>query len=167
MRYAESTPSKIWGLSSSFGIFYYPTRDISYGLAVTGVGSGIKYIFDGEQTFLNSEQITRKLAAGSAWRFPSGVSKVAFLKFSLAAEFNFDLSRVNYSGGFEVIPFRFLALRIGYLGGPNNYEYPSYGIGVFAGGWKLDFGMTPSKVAQEVFQLTFSAPIWDQISSIY
>jgi hypothetical protein len=167
VRYAESAPSKLWGLSSSFGVFYYPTPDVSYGLAVTGIGSGMKYIYDGSQTFLNSEKITRKLAAGSAWRFPSGVSKEPFILMSLECEFNFETSKVNYYGGFEVLPRQFIALRLGYLGGSNTPEYPSYGVGLRAGGWKLDFGMTPSKAASEVYQLTLSVPIWNQIKSVY
>ncbi len=167
VRYARSSASKLWGLSSSFGVFYYPTPDVSYGLALTGVGSGIKYIFDGAQTFLNSEQITRKLTAGSSWHFPSSFGAEPFLNMSVACELDFDISRVSYFGGFEVFPVDYLALRIGYLGGTNNRKYPSYGVGFRLIGWNLDFGMTPSNVSSEVFQLTLSAPIWNQLDAIY
>lgn len=167
VRYARSSASKLWGLSSSLGLFYHPTPDISYGVAVTGIGSGMKYIYDGAQTLLNSENIPRKLVAGAVLRYPSHVNREPFLQISLATEKNFDINGVSYFGGFEILPLPYVALRAGYLGAPDNVEYASYGLGLRAGGWKLDLGMTPSRVSPEVFQVTLSAPIWNQIEKIY
>ncbi len=166
VRYARSSASKLWGLSSSLGLFYYPTPDVSYGVAVTGIGSGMKYIFDGAQTFLNSKNIPRRLVAGATLRYPSHVTKTPVLQISLATEKNFDMNGVSYFGGFELLPMPFVAVRFGYLGGPNNTEYASYGIGFQSAGWKLDFGATPSRVSPEIFQLTLSVPIWNQLDNI-
>ena len=166
VRFARSDASRVWGLSSSFGMFYYPTPDVSYGLSLTGVGSGIKYIYDGKQTLLNSESIPRKLYAGSVMRFPTKTWKRQYLNVSVAAWKNFDVSGVFYSGGLEVLPTEFVALRIGYLGGPNSLEYGSFGVGFVLGAWKLDIGATPSKVAGEAYQVTISLPIWNQLENI-
>jgi hypothetical protein len=167
VRYARSSASRLWGLSSSLGFYYYPTPDVSYGVAVSGIGSGMKYIFDGTQTLLNAENIPRKLIAGAVLRFPSHVNQKPVLQVSLSTEKNFDIKGLFYYGGFELLPVEFLALRVGYLGGPDRFQYASYGVGFYAGGWKLDVGMTPSHVAGQVYQVGISVPIWNQMDKVY
>jgi hypothetical protein len=166
VRYAESSASKVWGLSSGFGAFYQSTPDISYGMAITGIGSGIKYIYNGSQTLLNAASIPRKLYIGSAWHFPTKTWKRNFLNMSVSAERNFEIKGIFYLGGVEFLPTEFVALRVGYLGGPNSLNYASYGVGLRLNGWKLDIGATPAKVAGEVIQVSISAPIWNQLDEI-
>jgi len=166
VRYARSADGKLWGLSSSFGVFYYPTPDLSYGMALTGVGSGIKYIFDGSRTLLNSENISKSFLAGAVFRFPSGRGKTRVFSISLSSEKGFDQPKIYYYGGVEVIPFGFLALRVGYLGAANTVEYASYGMGVSFGQWKLDFGATPSKQSRQLYQITLTTSIWNQLEKI-
>lgn len=167
VRYARSSDSKLWGLSSSFGMFYFPTPDVSYGIALTGVGSGVKYIYDGTRTLLNSVNIPRVFTAGATMRFPATISKRTVLQISLSAEKNFDRTGIAYFGGIEILPVPYVALRLGYVGAPANVEYAAYGIGFRYGKWKLDFGMTPSKVSNEMFQFTLSTSIWNQLEKIY
>lgn len=167
VRYARSPDSKLWGLSSAFGIFYYPTPDVSYGLSVTGLGKGIKYIYDGTATRLNSENIGRSIHAGSTLRFPAGEARQPSLTLSVAAEKPLETSGVWYYGGFEVVPTGFVAMRLGYFGAANGYEYASYGLGFRVEGWKVDLAMTPSRRSAENFQVTVSCPIWDQLDEIY
>jgi hypothetical protein len=166
VRYAKSSASKVWGLSGGFGIFYYPTPDISYGMSINGIGSGIKYIYNGAQTLLNSESIPRKLYLGSVWHFPTKTWKRNFLNMSVACEKNYEIKGVFYFGGVEFLPTEFVALRVGYLGGPDHLNYPSYGVGILMNGWKLDIGTTPAKAAGEVIQVSISAPIWNQLDGI-
>ena len=167
VRYARSSDSKLWGLSSSFGLFYFPTPEVSYGAALTGVGSGIKYIFDGERTLLNSGNISRSILVGAVMRFPTKAAKARMFNISLAAEKMFDRPEIRYFGGLEILPVRFISFRVGYFRAENVLEYASYGMGVAFGSWKLDFGMTPGKVSRELFQVTLTTPIWNQLDTIY
>lgn len=166
VRYAKSSGAKLWGLSSSFGAFYFPTPDVSYGLSITGIGSGIKYIYDGSNTLLNSENIPGSIHAGATMRFPSHVSRERLFTLSLAAEKTLEGSGIRYFGGFELIPVTFLALRVGYLGATDGTEYASYGVGFKIAGWKLDLGATPGKRSGELFQATLSVPLWNQLDEI-
>jgi len=167
VRYARSSDGKLWGLSSSFGVFYFPTPDLSYGMALNGVGSGIKYIFDGSRTLLNSENIHKSFLAGASFRFPAGAGKTRIFSLSLASEKVFDQPKIFYFGGVEVIPISFLSFRVGYLGAANTVEYASYGMGISIGKWKLDFGATPSKQSNQIYQLTLTTSIWNQLEKIY
>ncbi len=167
VRYARSSGSKLWGLSSTFGVFYHPTADISYGAALTGIGSGIKYIFDGSNTLLNSENISNNFLAGAAFRFPTNSTADRLFTISLAARKNFDVQDIYYFGGVEIIPVPAIALRVGYLGAANTVEYASFGIGIRIDKWKLDVGATPSKASNQIYQVTLTTSIWDQLGMIY
>jgi hypothetical protein len=167
VRYAQSEDDKLWGLSSAFGMFYFPIPNVSYGLSLTGVGKGIKYIYTGETTKLNDENIPRSLHAGSTFRWPSLLGSPRFLTLTVEAEKNLERSGVMYYGGFEIIPSKFAALRIGYFGVANGPDFPSYGVTVKMAGWKLDIGGTPGKQSPQQYQATLSVPLWNQFDEIY
>jgi hypothetical protein len=141
--------------------------DVSYGLSVTGLGKGIKYIYDGTATKLNSENIPRSIHAGSTLRFPSVLARERIITLSLAAEKTLEEAGARYFGGVEIIPWEFVAIRLGYLGATEGTEYASYGLGFRWEGWKIDFGMMPSKYSAELYQVTLSCPVWDQLDEIY
>jgi hypothetical protein len=145
VRYAHSEDDKLWGLSSAFGMYYFPVPNVSYGLSLTGVGKGIKYIYTGETTKLNDENIPRSIHAGSTFRWPSALGTPRFLTVTVEAEKNLERSGVMYYGGFEILPSRFAALRMGYFGVADGPDFPSYGVTVRMAGWKLDLGATPAK----------------------
>jgi hypothetical protein len=166
VRYARSSDGKLWGLTSSFGAFYYPTPDVSYGIALTGVGSGIKYIFDGTRTFLNSENISKNILAGAVLRFPAIPGHDRILTVSASAQKTFDVNSIYYFGGVEILPYPFIALRVGYLAATKTVEYASFGMGLRFGKWKLDFGMTPSKASDQMYQLTLTTSVWNQMEKI-
>lgn len=167
VRYARSSDSKLWGLSSSFGVFYYPTADVSYGAALTDVGSGIKYIFNGTNTLLNSENMSKSFIAGAAFRFPAITGANRIFTINLAARKVFDHPNIFYFGGVEILPISVLVLRVGYLAAASTVEYASFGAGFRFDKWKLDFGATPSKASNQIYQLTLTTSIWNQLEKIY
>jgi hypothetical protein len=167
VRYAKSEDDKLWGLSSAIGFYYFPAPSVSYGLSVTGIGKGIKYIYDGVTTRLNDEVIPRSIHAGMTFRWPSALGSPRFLTVNVEAEKNMEVSQVMYYGGFEIIPSPFAALRIGYFGVSDGPDFPSYGVTIGMSGWKLDIGATPSSQSPQVYQATLSVPLWDQFDEIY
>ncbi len=166
VRYGRTTDSRLWGLSSSVGAFYFPSPEVSYGFAFTGIGSGIKYIFDGSKTLLNSQNLSPGLKGGSTWRYPSSKFKERYFILNLEAEKIFDQSGLRYYGGVEFLPVPFFSVRLGYLGAQDNVEYASYGAGINVGKWKLDFGFTPSRISNQMIQVTLTTNIWNQIDNV-
>lgn len=116
---------------------------------------------------MNSENIPRNLLAGASMRFPTSIARRQILQVTLSTRKNFDIKGIAYFGGFEISPMPYVSLRLGYVGAPENVEYASYGIGFRSGGWKLDFGMTPSRVSNEMFQVTLATSLWNQLEKIY
>lgn len=168
VRYARSEDDKLWGLSSSFGLFYFPSPNVSYGLSLTGLGKGIKYIYNGFTTNLNDEKLPGSIHAGSTLRWPSSLARPRFLTLSVEAEKVFKVTGVRYYGGFELIPSRFAALRLGYFGMSGGPEYASFGVTIQVSGWRLDVGAIPGENSpQKIYQATLSLPLWNQFDEIY
>jgi hypothetical protein len=165
VHYGNSDVSKVWAVTAVFGAFYNPSPDITYGLALKGLGDGIKYIYDGSETVLNNYNIPMSLLLGAAFRFPSWFKK-PFFNISLESEKVFDESPFRYRGGFELIFFDRIATRVGYVNGPEG-RYPTFGTGLQFGDWKLDIGAAPSHRARELFHFSLSAAIWDQAPKVF
>jgi len=144
VRYARSTSSHLWGISTSIGAFYLPYPEVSYGMVYSGMGSGILYTFDHGMTTFTSENLPQILGAGVELRFPASVNK-RFLTISVVNEKVFGEEGLQYKGGVELILYRFFALRCGYVRNLDE-EGARYGAGIRAGRLQVDYSISPSKL---------------------
>lgn len=152
VRYAKSEASNLWGVFSTIGLFYSPSEEISYGAVFTGLGSGIRYTYDGVSTTLASENIPRTLQMGATLRYP-GSQKADIVVASFANEKIFGEDGVRYKGGLEIIPYHFLALRMGYFVDPD-VSVPTFGVGIKVTRWYLDAAIQPSKLTNQFYQIS-------------
>ncbi|KAF0140755.1 MAG: hypothetical protein FD122_2213 [Stygiobacter sp.] len=130
LQYGRTNHSKTWAASYSLGINYSPSADINYGLALSGLGDYIKY--SQTDTVLYAERKTpgKSLVVGASMKYPSASSlrRTVFV-LAMASEKIFGRSGLLYKAGFEVIPWKFLNLRFGYVFGPSVSE-PRIGLGI-------------------------------------
>ncbi len=158
VRYAQSGGSNVWGVSSSAGIFYSPSPEVSYGASLQGVGSGILYASDGSTTSLSSENLPRVLSAGAELRYPSEFAE-PMLTVSVANEKIFGRSGIRYMGGAEVFVLPFLALRGGYIVDPD-YGTARFGLGIKTNRIRLDYAISPSGFTDQVYHLSLAITLW-------
>lgn len=132
--------------SYSLGFNYTPNPDVNYGLALSGLGTGVDFV-DGEAGVAAVQStLPRVLEGGASMRFPTVSSlQPPYLILSLASEKVFGRSGVNYKGGIEFLPVHFLALRLGYVSGPSIHQL-RYGIGLQKGLFSVNFAVYPAKV---------------------
>lgn len=159
MQYGLSGVSHLKVASSSFGIMYSPSPEISYGLAYNGIGSRIKYTYDGFSTRLNQENVPRNLQIGARMRFPSSFNQT-FLTIMAANEKNFGEHGLRYKGGLELYPVDFLALRTGYQVDPSKAA-ARYGMGLKINRVQLDYAISPSRAYEQFQQLSVSITFGD------
>lgn len=134
-------------VSYALGFNYTPNPDFSYGLAVGGLGTGVDFVEGDAGVAAVQTTLPRFLEGGAEMRFPTESSlQPAYLILSLASEKIFGESGVDYKGGVEFFPVRFLALRLGYVAGPSLHQL-RYGIGLREGMFSVDFAIYPEKVA--------------------
>ncbi|NJD22510.1 MAG: hypothetical protein FIA82_07545 [Melioribacter sp.] len=130
LQYGKTNYSKTWAASYSLGINYSPSADINYGLVLSGLGNYIKYSH--ADTVLSAERKTpsKSLVVGASMKYPSASSlrRTVFV-LAMASEKIFGKSGLLYKAGLEVIPWKFLNLRLGYVFGPNVSE-PRLGMGI-------------------------------------
>jgi hypothetical protein len=160
VRYAKSTVSNLWGVNSTLGVYYSPSQEISYGAAVTGLGSGILYASDRTSTSLSSENLPRSLKVGVTLHFPEEVARRVFT-ISVANQKIFGQDGIIYMGGMELLVNRFLALRGGYRF-EQSVGAVRLGLGFQREGFHLDWSVSPSKATDRSFHITASIPIWNK-----
>jgi hypothetical protein len=132
--------------SYTLGIDYVPNEDVSYGLALGGLGTGVEFVND--NSIVTPVQVTlpRVLQVSAVMRFPTESSlERPFLVMALASEKAFGTPGVDYKGGLEYYPVRFLALRFGYVAGPVA-SGQRFGVGLRLGLFALDFAAYPATV---------------------
>ncbi len=154
VRYARSSSSNTWGTSSSLGIFYVPSQQVSYGAVVGGLGSGILYNSDRVTTTLSSENLPRTLQVGLEMRFPEG-PKPRLVTIALSNEKLFGTDGIRYKGGVELHLLKYLALRGGYFVEPG-LQAPRFGVGFHSDRFQADVGGSTSKLTDRAFFFSFS-----------
>jgi hypothetical protein len=164
VRHGTTSDAAVWAVSSTLAAFYAPTEKISYGIAVSGLGNGMSYRYDGVTTRLSSDHLPRSLQVGMTMRFPSP-AKQNILTLSIANEKVFERDGLGYKGGVEYGVFKFLAFRAGYIVDPD-YKAATYGFGLKLGRVQFDYGMLPSRVTNRLYQFTLSVDIWNRGGSI-
>jgi hypothetical protein len=160
VRYASATSSSLWALTGSIGVFYTPAEGITYGAVLSGLGSGIRYTYDGTSTLLSTERLSRDLQVGATLQFPSAADKTQ-LTISIANEKIFGQNGLRYKGGVEYVALKLVALRLGYIVDPD-VRVATYGIGLRAGRWQIDYGMLPSRLTDRLYQFTIAFDPWQK-----
>jgi hypothetical protein len=156
--YRKSTTdnSKAWASFYTLGINYSPTADLNYGLVLGGLGEDIKYMR--QDTMLTAHRINsmKRLSLGASMKYPSASSlrKTVFV-LALANEKIFGTNGLLYKIGLEVIPWKFLHFRSGYVFGPGVSE-PRFGLGINLDYLVFDyvFYAGPSPVMFQQFSLS-------------
>lgn len=145
-------------VSTSAGLYYSPSPEISYGVAVHGIGSGIRYTSDSSSSAFGStldlEDLARSVQVGARLRFPSA-SKRPRVNVALASEKLFDQDDLEYRGGIEIFPVGFLALRVGYIMQASK-EAATYGVGVRTERFRIDYAISPSHRIGRFHQVSLS-----------
>jgi len=138
-RHAQTDVSKAWVGNLSIGINYSPTPDINYGLALNNIGDDIRYF--SEDTSMTAKNIKgrKRLVLGASMRYPTSASlrRTVFV-LALANEKIFGTAGLLYKAGIEVIPWKYLNLRIGYVLGPDISE-PRLGAGINFNAFILEY----------------------------
>ncbi len=160
VRYASATGSHLWGVSSSIGACYYPSEEVSYGLSYSGIGSGIRYATDGSATSFTNENLPHRLQAGAELRFPSSEGERLFT-LAIENEKIFGQSGLRYGVAVEALPFRFLALRGGYVVEPD-IQYARFGAGLRADRFQIDYSISPSKFTDEAYHISLAIDLGRQ-----
>ncbi len=128
---------KIWtetssGIAFDVGITIRPARDLVFAAAVLHAGPGVT--MDGEDFRMPA---TWKTGGRYFISLPPG-------SFSLSAEVGKPLDNRSFAGtGLEYEPCKWLDLRMGWKFG-NEVSDLTTGIGLKAGGWKLDYAFVPA-----------------------
>jgi hypothetical protein len=164
IRYGTTSAENLWAISGSVSVFYAPSPEVSYGAVFTGFGNGIRYNYDGSSTILATQQLPRILTVGASLRFPASANKT-FLTLSIANEKVFEQEGLRYKGGVEYVALRLVALRVGYIV-DEDLQAATYGIGMRAGRWHLEYGMLPSRLTDRLYQFTLGFDFWDTTESI-
>jgi hypothetical protein len=164
VRYAKSSGSNVWGVSSTAGVFYSPSQEISYGIALSGIGSEVFYAFDRTTsiTSVGTENMPRRLQAGASLRFPPEFSQTVFI-LSIANEKIFGESGIRYEGGMELLVWKILALRGGYVVDPG-FGSARFGFGIHTAKFEVDCSSSPSKFTDQSFHLGVMVSLWSQKS---
>ncbi|MBI1806201.1 MAG: hypothetical protein HYR76_04010 [Ignavibacteria bacterium] len=164
VRYAKSTTASLWGVSSSMGVFYSPSQEISYGAVLSGIGSGILYASDRTTTSLSSENLPRSLQAGATLRFPPTFSQT-FFTISVANEKVFGQDGIRYKGGMELFLFKVLALRGGYIVEPG-LGSARFGFGIRTERFQLDYAISPSKQTDRAYHVSAAFTLWNRVEAL-
>ncbi len=139
------------GASYTLGLDYAPSRDVSYGLTLSGLGTGVTFATASSIVTPVQVVLRRALAVSAVLKFPTETSLLpAYMTIALASQKIFGLSGVNYMGGVEFYPVHFLALRFGYGTGPSGTQQ-RYGLGIRIGVLSLDAALYPVKTGGSKF----------------
>lgn len=153
-RYGKAGSQNSIVVSSTLGVMYYPSPEISYGLTYQGIGDGIEYVFDTTETSTNpvKTKLSRSLEIGATLRFDARGDHPSAV-FTIATQRMLEKKSLIYKGGLELWPIDFLALRIGYWIGTQTVA-GRYGGGVRGGQWQLDYGVSTTKLEPMFHQVS-------------
>ncbi len=161
LHYGVSGASNLWAAAASVGLCYFPSPEISYGASVNGLGTGIRYDFDGYAMQLNRVNAPRSLQVGAMVRFPPE-SKEPVLTLAIANEKVFGVSGLRYKGGLELQPYPYLALRIGYqYANQLGISAPKYGMGFHLSRFHIDYSISPSNREDQTYNLSLLIDLWN------
>ncbi len=161
LHYGVAGSSNLWAAAASFGLCYFPSQEVSYGASINGLGSGIRYDFDGYVMQLTRVNAPRSLQVGAMVRFPPE-SREPVLTLAIANEKVFGVSGLRYKGGLELQPYPFLALRIGYqYANQLGISAPKYGMGFHLSRFHIDYSISPGTREDQTYNLSLLIDLWN------
>lgn len=141
----------------TLGLCYNPSYRLAYAFAYRGGRDGFLYDYDPASTTtdLSPAPMTHAVSAGLMLRLPDVRTRRHVLALSLEGNVIFHGPEEGslFSGGIEVLPWKFLALRLGYKTG-RGVERARYGAGLVFDGWGVDYAISPSWVEPRYQHLT-------------
>ena len=137
---------------SSIGVIYAPSRSLSYGLVLRGLGRSTTYeILDTGQTILGSQVLRTSLELGATLHYPVEADH-HFLSISFSNEKIFQERGIWYKTGAEWHIVKYLALRSGLIIHPEDRLFiPRLGTGLRLGQLSLDYSVSPRNRIHEHF----------------
>jgi hypothetical protein len=151
----------VTGGNLGFGAIYTALPSLSYGLSVTGLGSGI--IFHQTDTLSSIERegnVPRSVSMGATWHYPTTHDRVVF-NYYLSGQKIIGVDQVIYRMGFEVLPWKFLALRGGVVAGPVT-SVGRFGIGIVTSAVEIDYALVSSVMESRMHTMTVSIPFFSR-----
>ncbi|MBA4313293.1 MAG: hypothetical protein C0417_11765 [Chlorobiaceae bacterium] len=156
--YGQAGSTNLLGASASLGICYSPSPEITYGAAFNGIGTGIHYNISGGTTAIRLDNLPHSLQAGVAMRYPA-IPNQNIVTVAISNEKIFGQTGIQYTGGVEIYPIQFLAIRGGYT--VKNLEKSGrIGFGVRSGYGNFDISISPSRSTDQSIFLTGSFVLW-------
>ncbi|MBI2428657.1 MAG: hypothetical protein HYV29_07670 [Ignavibacteriales bacterium] len=143
-----------WNASSSIGLLYAPSPEISYGMVFSGIGNTISFVTKDDSIFMVQSQLPKRLHLGLTMRFPSARSERIF-SIILSNDKTFGQTGIRYNGGLEWSLSEFFDLRAGYVVSPT-YAGAKYGLGTRTGGIQFDYALSPSTATNRFHEFTFA-----------
>ena len=126
------------------GVFYYPSPGISYGMAYRMTRGHTYWYANLQSGVIREPDLLQNLEIGATMMYPSLAERPVVI-LALTTEKSFPgVSLFSTKGGLEVLPTRFLALRIGFKVGTLE-RVARYGIGLQFERFELDFAAGPSR----------------------
>lgn len=159
VQYGISESSNLWAAAASVGVFYSPSQEVSYGASFSGLGSVIRYEWDGYTATVGPTNAPHSLQIGATMRFPAPI-KESFLLVAIANEKIFGQDGLLYKGGVELFPVKYLALRVGYVFKPGA-SAARYGLGFRAGRFHIDYGISPSQESNQNYNFAVAFDLWN------
>lgn len=154
--YAGTPQEYRWGGSSTFGIYYEPSPEVSYGIVYEGVGSVVQYPYEFDTVYarngVSTENPTRTLQAGLTLRYPSSADR-RMITLVLASQKVFGETGVAYKGGAEWFPVSFFVVRAGYWARKSSVA-AKFGAGLRLGRIQLDYAISDGRSQPRFQQLS-------------
>ncbi len=157
--YGPYGESGLIGGSAMIGAYYAPSPGISYGISYQTAGRRLQYAVENGVTVLSRENLHQSLQIGLSILFPT-TSRDHVACVSLASQKSMGDVGLIYKGGIEVLPFKVLALRVGYWVGPSS-AVGKYGVGLLLGSLTLDYALSPAKSEPQYHQVSLSLNFWE------
>jgi hypothetical protein len=156
--FGQVSPNLV-ALAGSVGLLYSPNPGLSYGITFRGIGSGMIFSREDDLFAMHYErQLPQSIDAGLTFRYPSSTAPVFVLSMGVGK--NLSQSVMTNKAGIEILPFRFLSLRMGIVSSGSQSEFRS-GIGFSFFSLYVDYGIAFHSSTGEGQELSISIPIFE------
>jgi hypothetical protein len=150
-----------YSVSSSMGLYYFPTQEFGYGISLQGLGNELDYTYDSllSQSISERRNRDKSLQVGVTWHY-RGNSNRPLVTIAMANQKIFGANGMIYKGGIEGMPVSFLALRLGYWVGESTVA-PKFGLGLKLQPFSIDYSVSPNSLEPVSHQLSISYDLTD------
>ncbi|HCV43899.1 MAG TPA: hypothetical protein DGH68_10485 [Bacteroidetes bacterium] len=155
-KYGRVDSQSMGAMSTTFGICYFPTPGLSYGISYQGFGDGIEYTVDtlSAQTNIARFELPHSLQFGLTARWKA-LNEKPIVVLNVSSQKVLGINGAVYKGGVEYWPMDFLALRAGYWAGTDTRS-ARFGCGLRFDDWQLDYALSTTKREPRFHQFSLS-----------